>query len=182
MTEKIALTEDEIMLRCQTGDREAFRALVEKYQNMLYGTAYLMTGNRMVAEDQVQETFLSVWKSIGTFRAGRPLKPWLVRILVNKVLSYQRANSKTILSLDEDLVADPVEDDPLKGIEQRDQLQNVLRNLPLEQRQVVLLRYFAELSLIETATVLGRSQGTIKSQIHRALEHLKDLIEDDNGK
>jgi RNA polymerase sigma-70 factor (ECF subfamily) len=182
MTEEIALTEDQIILRCQAGDREAFRTLVEKYQNMLYGTAYLMTGNRMVAEDQVQETFLSVWKSIGTFHSGRPLKPWLVRILVNKVLSYQRANSKTMLSLDGDLVADPAGDDPLKGIEQRDQLQSVLRNLPSEQRQVVLLRYFAELSLTETANALGRSQGTIKSQIHRALEQLKDLIKDDNGK
>jgi len=135
-----------------------------------------------VSVGPAEEGILSVWKSIGTFRSGRPLKPWLVRILVNKVQSYQRANSKIMLSLDTDLVADPVGDDPLKGIEQRDQLQNVLRNLPLEQRQVVLLRYFAELSLIETATVLGRSQGTIKSQIHRALEHLKDLIEDDNGK
>ena len=125
MTEEIVLTESEIMLRCQAGDREAFRALVEKYQNMLYGTAYLMTGNRMVAEDQVQETFLSVWKSIGTFRSGRSLKPWLVRILVNKVLSYQRANSKTMLSLDTDMVADPAGDDPLKDIEQRDQLQSV---------------------------------------------------------
>jgi RNA polymerase sigma factor (sigma-70 family) len=85
-----------------------------------------------------------------------------------------------MLSLDGDLVADPVGDDLLEDIEQRDQLQNVLRKLPFEQRQVVLLRYFAELSLTETATALGRSQGTIKSQIHRALEQLKDLIKADN--
>jgi len=110
------------------------------------------------------------------------LKPWLVRILVNKVLSYQRSNSNTTISLEMDLVADPAGDNLSENIERRDQLQRVLRSLSLEQRQVVLLRYFAELSLTETATALGRSQGTIKSQIHRALEQLKDLIKDDNGK
>ena len=98
--QETTMTEDEIIRRCQAGDREAFRSLVEQYQDVLYGTAYLMTGSRMVAEDQVQEAFLSAWKGIGSFRTGRPLKPWLVRILVNKVLSYRRANSKTIISFD----------------------------------------------------------------------------------
>ena len=181
MTEQeTAITEDEIIRRCQAGDREAFRILVEKHQDVLYGTAYLMTGSKMVAEDQVQEAFLSAWKGIGSFRTGRPLKPWLVRILVNKVLSYRRANSKTIISLDTDPVADPAGDDPAEDIERRDQLQRVLRSLSEEQRQVVLLRYFTGLSLAETSAALGRRQGTVKSQAHRALEQLKNLIEDDN--
>ena len=59
--QEAVITEAEIIRRCQAGDREAFRTLVEKYQNVLYGTAYLMTGSRMVAEDQVQEAFLSAW-------------------------------------------------------------------------------------------------------------------------
>ena len=179
--QEAVITEAEIIRRCQAGDREAFRTLVEKYQNVLYGTAYLMIGNRMVAEDQVQEAFLSAWKGIGSFRTGHPLKPWLVRTLVNKVLSYRRANSKTIISLDTELVADPVGDDPVKDIEQRDQLQRVLQNLPEEQHQVVLLRYFTGLSLAETSAAVGRRQSTVKSQIYRALEQLKNLIEDDNN-
>ena len=70
--QKTTLTEDEIIRHCQAGDREAFRSLVEQYQDVLFGTAYLMTSNRMVAEDQVQEAFLSVWKAIGSFHTGRP--------------------------------------------------------------------------------------------------------------
>lgn len=178
--QKTVMTEDEIIRRCQAGDREAFRSLVEQYQNVLYGTAYLMTGSRMAAEDQVQEAFLSAWKGIGSFRIGHPLKPWLVRILVNKVLSYHRTNPKTIISIDADLVADPVGDDLAEDIERRDQLQRVLQSLSEEQRQVVLLRYFTGLSLAETSAALGRQQGTVKSQAHRALEQLKNLIEDDN--
>ena len=174
------MTEDKIIRHCQAGDREAFRTIVEQYQDVLFGTAYLMTGSRVVAEDQVQEAFLSAWKGIGSFHTGRPLKPWLVRILVNKVISYRRVNSKVIISFDPDSVADPVGNDPAEDVEQRDQLQRVLRSLSEEQRQVVLLRYFTGLSLAETAQALGRRQGTVKSQTHRALEQLKNLIEDDN--
>lgn len=174
------ITEDEIIKRCQDGDREAFRNIVEKYQDVLYGTAYLMTGSRPAAEDHVQEALLAAWKGIGSFRTGYPLKPWLVRILVNKVLSYQRANANTMISLDTDLAADPAGDDPAEDIARRDQLKRVMQCLSNEQRQVVLLRYFAGLSLAETAAALGRRQGTIKSQTFRALEQLKDLIEDDN--
>jgi RNA polymerase sigma-70 factor, ECF subfamily len=175
-----AMTEGDIIKRCQTGDREAFRAVVEKYQDVLYGTAYLMTGSRTIAEDHVQEAFLAAWKNIGSFRAGYPLKPWLVRILVNKVLSYQRTNANTMISLDANLALDPAGDDPAEDIAQRDQLRRVMQSLSHEQRQVVLLRYFAGLSLAETAAALGRRQGTVKSQTSRALEQLRELITDDN--
>jgi len=75
---EISKTEDEIIQRCQTGDREAFRIVVERYEDILYGTAYLMTGNRTVAEDQVQEALISAWKGIDSFHIGHPLKPgWL---------------------------------------------------------------------------------------------------------
>ena len=180
MIEQIVMTDNDIIRRCQAGDREAFRTVVEKYQNILYGTAFLMTGNRTAAEDHVQEAFLSAWKGIGSFRSGYPLKPWLVRILVNKVLSYQRANANPMISLDTELFADPAGDDPAEEIAQRDQLRRVMQRLSTEQRQVVLLRYFAGLSLAETAAALRRPQGTVKSQTSRALEQLKDLIEDDN--
>ena len=182
MIEQTVMTDNDIIRRCQAGDLEAFRTVVEKYQNILYGTAYLMTGNRTAAEDHVQEAFLSAWKGIGSFRSGYPLKPWLVRILVNKIISSQRANQNPMISLDTESFADPAGDDPAEEIAQRDQLRRVMQRLSNEQRQVVLLRYFAGLSLAETAAALRRPQGTVKSQTSRALELLKDLIEEDNKK
>jgi RNA polymerase sigma factor (sigma-70 family) len=173
------MTEDEVIRRCQAGDRDAFRAVVDQYKDVLYGTAYLMTNSRTAAEDQVQEAFISAWKGIGGFRTGRPIKPWLVRILVNKVLSYRRANSNVMPSIDMDSV-NPMVDGPAEEVERRDQLGQALRQLSQEQRRVVLLRYFTGLSLEETSAVLGRRQGTIKSQAHRALEQLRDLLEVDN--
>jgi len=182
MVEKeIPLTESEVIKSCQAGNREAFRFLVEQFQDVLYGTAFMMTGDRTIAEDQVQEAFISAWKNIRTFRIGYPIKPWLVRILVNKVLSYQRDHVRTVSSVDSYHMADPVTSSTMEKIEQHDRIERAIDILPEEQRQVVLLRYFTGLSLAETSTALGRHQGTIKSQAHRALEKLKYLIEEQDS-
>ena len=87
------MSDDLAIARCQEGDREAFRLLVERYRDVLYGTAILMTGNRAVAEEIVQEALLSAWRGIGGFKRGQPLKPWLTRILVNGVLAQKRKRS-----------------------------------------------------------------------------------------
>ncbi len=179
------IEEEEAIQRCKSGDREAFRYLVEHYQNVLYGTAYLMTGDRTVAEDQVQEAFFSAWKSIGSFKIGRPLKPWLVRILVNKVLSYRRSASQSLSLAFHDHnngqeSATQKNDDPADEVERQDEVKRALDKLNDEHRQVILLKYFAGLSIAETSAALKRPEGTIKSQLHRAVEHLQSALNDGN--
>jgi RNA polymerase sigma-70 factor, ECF subfamily len=179
MVEKgIPLTEDEAVTRCQAGDRDAFRFLVDRYQNILYGTAFLMMGDKMAAEDQVQEAFISAWKGIRTFQSGYPFKPWLIRILVNRVISYRRNHIKT--DNVHHAVA-PIAPETTEKLEIHDQLERALNRLSEEQRQVILLRYFTGLTLTETSSALGRPEGTIKSQAHRALGQLKFLIDDGSG-
>ena len=95
------MTDHEAIQRCQQGDREAFRQLVDRYRDVLFGTAVLMTGNRAVAEEQVQEALLSAWRGIRGFRLGNPVKPWLVRILVNAVLSQQRRRALPTVQLND---------------------------------------------------------------------------------
>ncbi|MDO8749783.1 MAG: RNA polymerase sigma factor [Dehalococcoidia bacterium] len=164
---------------CQDGDSEAFRHLVERYQDVLYGTAYLMTGNPSVAEEYVQDAFLSAWRGIDTFGVGRPVKPWLVRILVNTVISGRRRRSiQTVPVDDPDTLPDNVSEasdafQMAERIEDRLRLRQALASLPNEHRQVVMLRYFTGLSLSEVANVLGCPEGTVKSRLHRALERLK---------
>jgi RNA polymerase sigma-70 factor, ECF subfamily len=177
------IEEEEAIQRCKSGDREAFRYLVERYQNVLYGTAYLMTGDRTVAEDQVQEAFFSAWKNIGGFKSGLPLKPWLVRILVNKVLSYRRSmsQSKSLAFHEHDNGQESATqkiDDPVDEVERHDQVRRALDKLNEEHRQVILLRYFTGLSLAETSSALKRPEGTIKSQLHRAMEHMQSALND----
>lgn len=181
------MTDHEAILRCQDGDRDAFRHLVARYQDALFGTAVLMTGNRAVAEEQVQEALLAAWRGIGGFRAGHPVKPWLLRILVNAVLAQQRKRAIPTVYLhgnggaaaDADYPAsepDPAE--TLDALENRLALRRAVNGLSPEHRQVVALRYFAGLTVPETARTLGVRQGTVKSRLHRALALLRQELAD----
>ena len=172
------MNDQDAIRRCQEGDRDAFRHLVDQYQDVLYGTAYLMTGDAAVAEEQVQEAFVSAWKGIRGFRIGQPIKPWLVRILVNRVLSERRRRSVPTTSL-EDVSQSGDAIDPgeqVEILESRDQVRRAVSTLSVDHRQVVMLRYFTDLSVPEIAYGLGCRQGTVKSRLHRALAQLRQTL------
>ena len=122
------MTDDEAVRRCQEGDREAFRHLVEAYKSPMYGTALLMTGNPALAEEHVQDALLNAWRGIRRFQRGRPVKPWLMRILVNAVVSQQRRRSFTTVSLDESLPVGAPGDDT-ETVENRQVLREALSQL-----------------------------------------------------
>ena len=177
------MTDNEAIVRCQDGDREAFRHLVDQYKNVLFGTAVLMTGNRAVAEEQVQEALLSAWQGIRGFRPGSPVKPWLVRILVNAVLAQQRRLRVPTVQLDGNEPREPdiTYTDPaetLDALENRLVLRRAIAGLSPDHRQVVTLRYFAGLTVPEVARSLGIREGTVKSRLHRALALLRPQLDD----
>ena len=184
--ESSALSDAEAVRRCQQGDRDAFRVLVERYGNVLYGTAYLMTRNHAIAEEMVQEGLVLAWRGIGGFRGGS-LKSWLARVLVNRVISEKRRAVAPTIPLDDLEFWEPPSgeaDDPAAmtavRLEQQ-RIRGVLRQLPEDARQVVVLRFFAELSVAETAAALGVREGTVKSRLSRALDRLRELLGDDGG-
>ena len=169
------MTDDEAIRRCQEGDREAFRHLVETYKNPMYGTALLMTGNPALAEEHVQDALLNAWRGIRRFQRGRPVKPWLMRILVNSVVSQQRRRSLSTVSLDESLpIGAP--GDEAEAVENREVLRQALDQLTPEHREVVVLRYFADLTVAEVARSAGIREGTAKSRLHRALRQMRELL------
>ncbi len=177
------MTDNEAIVRCQDGERDAFRHLVEQYKDVLFGTAVLMTGNRAVAEEQVQEALLSAWRGIRKFRRGSPVKPWLIRILVNAVLAQQRKRTIPAMYLDVNDAEEPAADyaDPaetLDALENRLELRRAIAGLSPEHRQVVALRYFAGLTVPEVARTLGVREGTVKSRLHRALALLRQRLDD----
>ena len=177
------MTDNEAVARCQRGDREAFRHLVDQYKDVMFGTAVLMTGNRAVAEEQVQEALLSAWRGIKGFRLGSPFKPWLLRILVNAVLAQQRRRVLPTVEID-----GPGPDYPdagnidpaatLDALENQIELRRAVAGLNPDHRQVVALRYFADLTVPEVARVLGAREGTVKSRLHRALALLRQQLDD----
>lgn len=172
------MSEDEAVLRCQGGDREAFHYLVEQYKDVLYGTALLMSSNRALAEEHVQEAFLAAWRGIRGFRRGYPFKPWLVRILVNEVLSRRRHSSIPTFPLDDAAHAGNDSDlqDMAEVLAGSETIRRALASLNREHREVVVLRYFADLTIPEVAKSLNLRQGTVKSRVHRALEQLRSQL------
>ena len=184
------MTEDDAVLRCQQGDRDAFRHLVEQYKDVLYGTAYMMTGNRSLAEEHVQEAFLNAWRGIRGFKRGRAFKPWLVRVLVNAVLTQRRRQLVATVPMGEsDWPADAAGPEGIaEAQEDRQVVREALSGLSLEQRQVVVLRYFADLTVPEVARSMGIREGTVKSRLFRAHQQLRERLRqlragqvDDNG-
>ena len=99
------MDETEAIRCCQQGEREAFRFVVDQYGKVLYGTAYMMTRDRHLAEDLVQEAFLLAWRNIASFQLGTNFKAWLVRILVNRTISEQRKKRVTQIELEEETAA-----------------------------------------------------------------------------
>ena len=168
-----------VIRRCQEGERDAFRFVVEQYGKVLHGTAYMMTRDRALAEDLVQETFLLAWRNISGFKSGTNLKAWLLRILVNRTVSEQRKKRVTLIELEEGAAAlsdpDQVEEQVLHN-EERERIRSALETLPSDQRQAVVLRYYAELTAPEIAQTLGWREGTVRSRLHRAMARLRPLL------
>ena len=172
------MTDAEAIILCQEGSRDAFRHLVERHQDTLYGTAVLMTGDKSVAEELVQDAFLDAWRGISGFRRGRPFKPWVVRILVNRVMSSRRRRTLPTAPLDDAERAPSASDvfeSAMRG-ERRDVVRQALGRLSPQHHEVVTLRYFADLTLREVADALRLKQGTVKSRLSRALSRLREEL------
>jgi RNA polymerase sigma-70 factor (ECF subfamily) len=152
--------------RCQAGDKEAFRALAVAHERTLFGIAFLMTRDRDRSSEAVQETLLKMWNHLPSFR-GDHLKPWLSRILVNEVKQQGRrkkAQAVPIEAVSEQIAAgEDVENDA-----ERDELLETVRravgSLPDQQREAVIMRYFAGLTLAEVAVAARCRVGTVKSR------------------
>jgi RNA polymerase sigma-70 factor (ECF subfamily) len=164
---------------CQAGDKEAFHTLVEQYRSVLFGTAYLMTRDRGLAEDAVQRALMKMWGNIHSLRRRSSLKAWLVRIVVNEVNQQRRKKRVPMMPLEEapEMAGDPDEaESVVVRHEEQQSLRQALEMLPQEQREAVVLRYFSELTVPEIAAVMGQREGTIKSRLSRALDRLGEIL------
>ena len=174
--------EIELIRRCQAKDKDAFRLLVENYRKVMFGTAYLMTKDRGLAEDALQDALLQMWKHLPSLRQGVSLKAWAIRIVVNEVNRQWRKKRVPTVPLEyAPDIADDCEDAAAAMIRSEDHqnLRRALEQLPLEIKETVILRYFSDLTVPEVAKVMGKPEGTIKSRLSRALTRLNEILSND---
>lgn len=169
----------DLIARFLAGDRSAFDALFSKYQDYVYNIVYGIIGKSEEAHDVAQEVFVQVYRSLPSFRRGSRFATWLYRIAVNRAVDTARAaKSWRWLPFDESLRATPdPADSPGKTLErrsEREDVQKALMLVPLQHRDILVLRYYQDLSLEEIAEVLGCSVAAAKVRLHRARQHFKE--------
>jgi RNA polymerase sigma factor (sigma-70 family) len=162
---------------CQTGDKDAFEELYRLSCHQAIKTAYLISGQRGMAEDIVQEAFIQCYKEIRYLKEPDAFNAWFYKILIrcgwrmlakNKVLlSDNFITCDTISNLDFCL------DDLVETREVNSQVQQAMKKLTLPLRTVVILYYYNNLTIAEIANVLSCVQGTVKSRLHNARKLLE---------
>ncbi len=181
-----ASSSDEMQLvqRSQGGDPEAFSALMDRYRERIVRLGVHMVGNRDDAQDLCQETFVRVYRALGTFDRRRAFSPWLYRIAHNVILDFLRrrkARPQTVESDDGTFYdsVDPSAENPQGALltqEAGREALDAIRGLPDNYRSVVVFRYLDDLSYAEIAETLGITEANVMMRMSRARRMLRDRL------
>ncbi|WP_030872856.1 ECF subfamily RNA polymerase sigma factor, BldN family [Streptomyces sp. NRRL S-37] len=174
----------DLVERAQAGEAEAFGRLYDQYSDTVYRFIYYRVGGKATAEDLTSETFLRALRRIGTFTwQGRDFGAWLVTIARNLVADHFKSSRfrlevTTGEMLDANEVERSPEDSVLESLSNA-ALLDAVRRLNPQQQECVTLRFLQGLSVAETARVMGKNEGAIKTLQYRAVRTLARLLPDD---
>ncbi len=179
------MDELELLKKLQSGGEDAFKYLVDTYQEKVLNTCYRFLNNREDAEDVAQEVFITVFRSVGDFRGDSKISSWIYRVAVTRSLdAYRKKNRKKRLARiqrifgaieEDDELQIPDDQNPSQELEDKERaaiLQNALNKLPENQRAAITLNKFEGFSHKEIAEILGTSVSSVESLIHRGKKNL----------
>ena len=173
---------DQVIRAAQQGDQAAFGALYEEFFSRVYRYVAARVGPGADAEDVTQEVFVRAMRSLGTFQhRGRPFAAWLFRIAHNLVVDRYRRAGVSGPSVDLESVTQLRADTDVEGAALRaldvERLRAAMERITDLQRQVILLRFIAGLSLAETAEAMNRKENAVKALQHSALQALRRVLQ-----
>jgi RNA polymerase sigma-70 factor (ECF subfamily) len=163
----VSADDSALVRRCLRKQPEAVRTLVERFQHDVFGLCYRLLDNRHDAEDVSQEVFLRVFRSLHRWDSGRPLRPWILGIAVNRCRTFmaQRAKRPELADYLHDTVAGRADDDSAELLRE---IAAAVQALRPEYREVFAMFHEQGLPYEEIAEALGHPVGTIKTWLHRA--------------
>jgi RNA polymerase sigma-70 factor, ECF subfamily len=171
-----------VLAHALQGSHEAFAKIVDEYSTLMLRTAIVIVGDRDIAEDIVQDSFIQAWNHLSDLRRAGALRSWLMRIVVNQSISFKRRLARSIaftrqalLDQETDLIARAADD--YKGCMERDwDLARAIESLPIKQRVVIVLHYYNNMTLSEISQSLNTSENTLKKRIQAALNNLRRIL------
>jgi len=180
-----------LVRRAQAGDYSAFDALVQKYQERVYGTVYHMTSNHEDANDLAQEAFIKAYQALKSFKGDSSFFTWIYRIAVNKTINFLKTRKNKIhLSLndldfnaehDPEIVALVSENTPRRDLglsELQEKLNEAMQKLSDVHRLVVTLHDVQGLSHEEISKIMDCNTGTVRSRLFYARQQLQGYLSD----
>jgi RNA polymerase sigma-70 factor, ECF subfamily len=169
------MMDDQTAIRiCQAGDRQAFRHLVERYQNQAIGHAIAILGNREDARDALQDAFLDTFNALRRFDLGRQFYPWFYVILRNRC--FKLAAGRKRERLDSSGEVEILAPTPILRPEETMLLERMMLELKPEDRELITLKHLDGLSYEELAERLGVPLGTIMSRLYHARKRLREKL------
>src|SRR6058998_3743343 len=171
--------ERELVERCRRGDEGAFQDLVDRYKDLVYALIARTVQDRSRAEDLAQDVFLRIHRGLPYFRGEARLSTWIYRIVANVAIQERGKPASTAVSLDDERVnVRPAAADRQFGdLELRDRLEKAVARLPANYRLLIAAHYLRGIQYEELAEALQLPLGTVKTQLHRAKQQLRRLLE-----
>jgi len=176
----LEISEGELVIKAQNGDRNAFSELVRIHAQGVLNVVYRMCADVQIAEDAAQETFIQAWLHLSTYHPQTSLRNWLYRIAVNAATDMFRKEKRILPNALEDLHLTDHRPGPESLFSQKERtalVQNAVLSLPDASRAVLVLREYEGMSYHEIADALDIPVGTVMSRLNYARKILKEKLE-----
>jgi len=167
-----------IITGCKKGNAECFSQLVDIYSRRCYGYFYRLTGRREISDDLLSELFVKLVEKISSYKGGS-FESWLFRIASNIFHDYLRSKQryKKLLEVQKKQLESKITE-PKHGEDDRaDKLQTEINKLDADTRELIILRFYSQLSFKEIAEMRSEPIGTTLSKLHRGVKQLRELME-----
>lgn len=181
--------EQQLIEKMKTGDRTAFREVVEKYKRKVYYLALDLIGNHDDAEDLSQEVFIKVFKSVSNFKGDSKFSTWIHRVTINTYIDHTRSQKMMTTSLPDYFSEDNHETESFSGkdhyknpelVTEGNQIQihvqQALEKLTPREKTIFVMRHYQELQNKEISEILNITEGTVKTLMFRAVQKLQQHL------
>jgi RNA polymerase sigma-70 factor, ECF subfamily len=179
----LLFADEDLISLVEANDAEAFATLYDRHSRPAYSLAYRMMGERQAAEDLLQDAFLKLWRSAGSYRSERgSVRTWLLSIVHNRAIDQLRSLASRRRT-QEKIEATAPKSQPSEAFaqswanSQREQVREALKSLPEEQLKTLELAYFSGYTHVEIAELLELPLGTVKGRMRLGLKKMKEYFE-----